>query len=102
MPFGRNIGYNFGDKVVFLPANYHLLRRYRNPVRGHHLSSVTIYAALIFNWVHANTTPTVFNWVPNAYGTVSLHGAIVKITENRVIVNVYLEELFDVLLVMNL
>ena len=36
------------------------------------------------------------------YGTVSLHGAIVKITENRVIVNVYLQELCYILLVMNL
>ena len=35
-------------------------------------------------------------------GTVSLHGAIVKITENRVIVNVYLQELCYILLVMNL
>ena len=32
---------------------------------------------------------------------VSLHGAIVKITENRVIVNVYLQELCYILLVMN-
>ena len=40
--------------------------------------------------------------VPNMYGTVSLHGAIVKITENRVIVNVYLQELCYILLVMNL
>ena len=30
--------------------------------------------------------------VQNAYGTNSLHGAIVKITENRVIVNVYLKK----------
>ena len=36
------------------------------------------------------------------YGTVSLHGAIVNITENRVIVNVYLQELCYILLVMNL
>ena len=38
------------------------------------------------------------------YGTepVSLHGAIVKITENKVIVNVYLHELCYILLVMNL
>ena len=34
--------------------------------------------------------------------TVSLHGAIVKITENRVIVNVYLEALCYILLLMNL
>ena len=40
--------------------------------------------------------------VQNAYGTVSFHGAIVKITENRVIVNVYLQELCYILLVMNL
>ena len=36
------------------------------------------------------------------YRTVSLHGAIVKITENIVIVNVYLQELCYILLVMNL
>ena len=30
--------------------NYHLLRRYRNPVRSHHLPSGDNYAALIFNW----------------------------------------------------
>ena len=40
--------------------------------------------------------------VQNVYGTVSLHGAIVKITENRVTVNVYLQELCYILLVMNL
>ena len=42
------------------------------------------------------------NMVQNTYRTVSLHGAIVKITENRVIVNVYLQELCYILLVMNL
>ena len=42
------------------------------------------------------------NKVQNACGTVSLHGAIVKITENRVMVNVYLQELCYILLVMNL
>ena len=42
------------------------------------------------------------NTVQNVYGTVSLHGAIVKITENRLIVNVYLQELCYILLVMNL
>ena len=42
------------------------------------------------------------NTVVNAYGTVSLHGAIVKITENIVIVNVYLQELCYILLVVNL
>ena len=42
------------------------------------------------------------NTVQNAYGTVSLHGPIAKITENRVIVNVYLQELCYILLVMNL
>ena len=41
------------------------------------------------------------NTVQKAYGTVSLHGAIVKITENRVIVNVYLQELCYILLVIN-
>ena len=42
------------------------------------------------------------NAVQNTYGTVSLHGVItVKITENRVIVNVYLQELCYILLVMN-
>ena len=40
------------------------------------------------------------NTVQNVYGTVSLHGAIVKITENTVIVNVYLQELCYLLLVM--
>ena len=49
--FGRNIGYHLDDKAVFPPANYHLLRRYRTPVRGHHLRSGDNYAALIFNWV---------------------------------------------------
>ena len=39
--------------------------------------------------------------VENVYGMVSLHGAIVKITENRVIVNVYLHELCYILLVTN-
>ena len=42
------------------------------------------------------------NTVQNVDGMVSLHGAIVKITENRVIVNVYLQELCYILLVMNL
>ena len=42
------------------------------------------------------------NTGPNAYGMVSLHGAIVKIIENREIVNVYLQELCYILLVMNL
>ena len=40
--------------------------------------------------------------VENAYRTVSLHCAIVKITENRVIVHVYLLELCYIVLVMNL
>ena len=40
--------------------------------------------------------------VQNVYGTVSLHGAIVKLTENRLIANVYLQELCYILLVMNL
>ena len=38
------------------------------------------------------------NTAQNVYGTVSLHGAIVKITDNRV----YLQELCYILLVMNL
>ena len=42
------------------------------------------------------------NMVQNAYATVSLHGAVVKITENRVILNVYLREFCYILLVMNL
>ena len=42
------------------------------------------------------------NTVQNTHGMVSLHGAIVKIIENRVIVNVYLQELCYILLVMNL
>ena len=40
--------------------------------------------------------------VQNVYRTVSLHGSIVKITKNRVIVNVYLQELCYISLVMNL
>ena len=42
------------------------------------------------------------NTVQNTYRTVSLHGAIVKMTENSVIVDVYLQELCFILLVMNL
>ena len=42
------------------------------------------------------------NTAQNAYGTVSLHGAIVKIRENRAIVNIYLQELCYILLFMNL
>ena len=42
------------------------------------------------------------NMVHNVYATVSLHGAIVKKTENRLIVNVYLQELCYISLVMNL
>ena len=38
----------------------------------------------------------------DAYRVVSFHGAIVKITEHRAIVNVYLRELCYILLVMNL
>ena len=38
------------------------------------------------------------NMVPNEHGMVSMHGAIVKITENRVIVNVYLQKLCYILL----
>ena len=41
------------------------------------------------------------NMVQNVYRMVSLHGAIVNTTENRVIVNVYLQELCYILLVMN-
>ena len=37
------------------------------------------------------------NMVQNVYTTVSLHGAISKITENRVIVNVYLQELLHLI-----
>ena len=49
--FRADIGYNLDDKAVFPPANYHLLRRYRNPVRSHHLPSGDNYAALILNWI---------------------------------------------------
>ena len=70
-----NIGYNLGDKAVFSPANYHLLRRYRNPVsaipaaapripypmRGHHLPSGDNYAALIFNWVTSSMVITLIH-----------------------------------------
>ena len=55
---GGTLGTILAIKRSFAQANYHLLRRYRNPmgryrnpVRCHHLPSATIYAALIFNWV---------------------------------------------------
>ena len=35
--------------------------------------------------------------VQNTYGTVSLHGAIVKITENRATVNLHLKELLHLI-----
>ena len=56
---------------------------------------ISVQVTSVRGWDWSNT-------VQNMYGTVSLHGAIVKITENRVIVNVYLQELCYILLVMNL
>ena len=56
---------------------------------------ISVQVSSVRPWVWSNT-------VPNAYGTVSFHVAIVKIPENRVIVNVYLQELCYILLVMNL
>ena len=47
---GGTLGRISAIKRSFAQANYDLQRRYRNPVRGHHLPSATIYAALIFNW----------------------------------------------------
>ena len=58
-------------------------------------TAISVQITSVRQWVWSNT-------VQNEYGTVSLHGAIVKITENRVIVNVYLQELCYILLVMNL
>ena len=55
----------------------------------------TLQVTCVRRWDWSNT-------VLNAYRTVSLHGAIVKITENRVIINVYLQELCYILLVMKL
>ena len=47
---GGTLGTISAIKRSFAQANYHLLCQYRNPVRGHHLPSATIYVALIFNW----------------------------------------------------
>ena len=58
-------------------------------------TAISVQVTSVRRWDWSNT-------VQNAYGTVSLHGAIVKITENRVIVNVYLQEFCYILLVMNL
>ena len=58
-------------------------------------TAISVQFTSVRRWDWSNTGQ-------NAYGTVSLHGAIVKITENRVIVNVYLQELCYILLVMNL
>ena len=47
-------------------------------------TAISVQVTSVRRWDWSNT-------VQNAYGMVSLHGAIVKITENRVIVNVYLK-----------
>ena len=70
------------------------------------ISIYDVYLARTGNWDIVQVT-SVRRWdwsntVQNAYGTDSLHGAIVKITENRVTVHVYLQELCYNLLVMNL
>ena len=56
---------------------------------------ISVQVTSVRRWDWSNT-------VQYSYGMVSLHGAIVKITENRVIVNVYLQELCYISLVMNL
>ena len=48
-------------------------------------TAISVQVTSVRRWDLSNT-------LQNAYGTVSLLGAIVKITENRVIVNVYLQE----------
>ena len=58
-------------------------------------TAILIQVTSVRLWYWSNT-------VQNVYGTVSLHGVILKITENRVMVNVYLQELCYILLVMNL
>ena len=58
-------------------------------------TAISVRVMSVWRWDWSNT-------VQNVYRTVSFHGAIVKITENRVIVNVYLQELCYILLVMNL
>ena len=49
-------------------------------------TAISVQVTSVRGWDWSNT-------VQNVYGTVSLHGAIVKITENRVIVNVYLQKI---------
>ena len=58
-------------------------------------TAIAVQVSSVRRWDWSNT-------VQNTYETVSLHGAIVKIIENRVLVNVYLQELCYILLVMNL
>ena len=58
-------------------------------------TAISVQVTSVRRWDWSNT-------VQNTCGMVSLHGAIVKITENRIIVNVYLQELCHILLVMNL
>ena len=58
-------------------------------------TAISVQVMSVRRWDRSNT-------VQNVYGTLSLHGAIVKITDNRVIVNVYLQELCYILLVINL
>ena len=57
-------------------------------------TAISVQGMSVRRWEWSNT-------IQNMYGTVSLHGAIVKITENRVIVNVYYMNCY-ILLVMNL
>ena len=58
-------------------------------------TAISVQVTSVRRWDWSNT-------VQNAYGIVSLHGAIVNIIENRVIANVYLQELCYILLVTNL
>ena len=58
-------------------------------------TAISVAVTSVRRWDWSNTAQ-------NAHGMVSLHGAIVKITENRAIVNVNLQELCYIVLVMNL
>ena len=58
-------------------------------------TAISVHVTSVRQWDWSNN-------VQNAYWMVSLHGAIVKITDNTVIVNVYLQELCYIVLVMSL
>ena len=71
------------------------------PALARYTLYIIVCTAIIFI-LHQTTVSHSRNRVQNTYRMVSLHGAIVKITENRVIVNVYLQELCYLLFVLNL